>query len=287
MTIKNIARIAGGQDGAVYGDSLFRLDHRGCGFVYRIPYLPRDGGEATPAATLTLDCKGTLVPHSNAVFFGTEKYEQGDPYPLLYTNIYNNYAGKPEPYIGVLCAFRLFCEGGAVVGRLVQTIKIGFCEDATLWRADAAAHGVRPYGNFVSDGAGRLYAFVMRNEALGTRFFGFPMPAAHAGVPSADLPGVREVVLTPADVVWRCDRPYYRYIQGACLRDGRIYSTEGFFGDEINRPAIRILTIATGKEEYFDLLSLGYKAEPELIDFCDGLCYYSDYDGALYTVDFD
>ncbi len=286
MEILKIAKIAGGQDGAVYGEELFRLDSRGRGVVYHVPTLPQDGREATPVATLRLFCDAGLVPHSNAVFFGKEKYAEGDPYPLLYTNIYNNYAGKPEPYIGVLCAFRLFCEGGGIVGRLVQTVKVGFCEDATLWRATPEAHGVRPYGNFVFDGDGSLYAFVMRNEALGTRFFRFPMPSAAAGAASAAFPGVREVTLTADDILAQLDLPLFRFVQGACFHAGRIYSTEGFTGDEKNRPAIRVVDPATATERYIDLLSLGIKEEPEMIDFSDGVCYYSDLHGTLYTVDF-
>ena len=286
MTIRKIAKISGGQDGAIYGDSLFRLDSHGRGFVYRIPDLPCDGSEATPAATFTLECAGTLVPHSNAVFFGKEKYAEGDPYPLLYTNIYNNYAGKPDPYIGVLCAFRLFCEGGGVVGRLVQTVKVGFCEDPALWRATPEAHSIRPYGNFVFDGDGSLYAFVMRNEALGTRFFRFAMPAVTAGVVSATFPGVREVTLTADDILACFDLPLFHFVQGACFHGGCIYSTEGFTNDEKNRPAMRVIDPAAATMQYIDLPALGIHEEPEMIDFCDGVCYYSDLYGALYTVDF-
>lgn len=286
MEILKIAKIAGGQDGAVYGKELFRLDHGGRGVVYHVPTLPQDGSEATPVATLRLFCDAGLVPHSNAVFFGKEKYEEGDPYPLLYTNIYNNDAGKPEPHLGMLCAYRLFLEGGEVVGRLVQVIRVGFCEDPTLWRASRAGHGVRPYGNFILDpDAGRLYAFTMRNEALGTRFFAFPMPPTRAGVPSA-IAGVREVVLLPGDILARFDMPFYRFVQGACVHRGQIYSTEGFTNDEKNRPAIRVIDPATATERYIDLLSLGIKEEPEMIDFSDGVCYYSDLYGTLYTVDF-
>ena len=31
---------------------------------------------------------------------------------------------------------------------------------------------------------------------------------------------------------------------------------------------------------------MGYKKEPEMIDFCGDVCYYSDVDGNLYIAEF-
>ena len=38
---------------------------------------------------------------------------------------------------------------------------------------------------------------------------------------------------------------------------------------------------------HFDLLDNGYVNEPEMIDFYNGDCYYSDAHGNVYIVDFN
>ena len=162
MEIQKIGKIYSGQDGAIFGNELFRFDSRGGGRVYDISAL-REGGEARMIAKVTLDRADVLVPHSNAVFFGIERYEEGDPYPLLYSNVYNNYATASDPRIGTCCVYRILRDGDSFSTVLLQLIEIGFCEDAELWRATPAAHGVRPYGNFMIDrDAGAYYAYVMR-----------------------------------------------------------------------------------------------------------------------------
>ena len=135
MKIQHVANIVGGQDGAIFGDELFRFDHKGNGKVYNLRDLnPQEVCDLTPTATFVLDRADVLVPHANAVCFGTERYEPGDFYPLLYSNIYNNYAKTENPYIGVCCVYRLQKTADGFVTTLVQLIEIGFCEDATLWR---------------------------------------------------------------------------------------------------------------------------------------------------------
>ena len=286
MQITEVGKISGGQDGAIFGRELFRLNHRGECRVFDLAGLCE--GEVptlAPTSRFFLDRAEELVPHSNAVFFGTERFAEGDEYPILYSNMYNNRASYPDKMIGVLCAYRLERTAEGHKTTLVQLIKIGFCEDATLWRASEEGHGVRPYGNFQMDTkTGDLYAFVMRNEALGTRYFRLRTPSVHEGE-VGDF-GVRCAVLTPADIRAQFDGPYCRFIQGAALRDGILYSTEGFDSDEKNRPAIRVVPLDGSGETYYDLLSLGYTAEPEMIDFYEGIPYYSDAHGRLYTIEF-
>ena len=287
MKIERVAKIGGGQDGAICGNELFRLDHKGNCTVYDLSSLRRGASEELPVlGCFTLDRAAELVPHSNAVCFGTERYAAEDEYPLLYSNIYNNYAKATDPRMGVCCVYRLVRTPDGYRTTLVQLIEIGFCQDPSLWKATADAHGVRPYGNFVIDRArGVYYAFVMRNEELGTRFFAFDLPSVREGQmdPTYRIP---RVTLSPSDVRSSFDMPYYRYVQGATVHDGRIYSTEGFANDEVNRPAIRVIDPDTQSETYFSLTERGIAEEPEMIDFHDGVCYYSDYHGNFYTVAF-
>ena len=287
MVIKNIAKIGGGQDGAVYGAELFRLDEKGNCSVYDLSGLRFEGAEELkPFAQFRLDRADEIVPHSNAVCFGCEFYEQGDVYPLLYSNVYNNYANAENKRIGVCLVYRLARCGNEFRSTLVQCIEIGFCEDASLWKATAESHGVRPYGNFVVDTDTRsLWAFVMRNETLGTRYFRFDLPSVHDGETDAAL-AINKVILRATDIRATFDCAYHRFIQGATLHGGKIYSTEGFGHDEINRPAIRVVDTEKHSEEYFDIAKLGYWNEPECISFYGDRCLWGDIAGNAYEVVF-
>ena len=97
---------------------------------------------------------------------------------------------------------------------------------------------------------------------------------------------VKRVVLKEADVREYFDGAYCRYMQGATLNRGKIYSTEGFDNDPVNVPAIRVIDLAAKKQvEHLDLMSVGYFEEPELIDFYNGACLYSDAHGTLYKLE--
>lgn len=286
MKIKLISKIGCGQDGAIYNSELFRFDNCGGCSVYNLSDLQKDKiCELKPIAEFKLDRSELLAPHSNAVCFGSEFYEAGDDYPLLYTNIYNNYAKKEDKLIGVCCVYRIQRIGQEFKTTLVQLIEIGFCEDQDLWKAYSDKHGVRPYGNFVVDKESQSYwGFVMRNENSGTRYFRFDLPSARDGESDARF-NVKKVVLKDTDIREYFDCDYHRFIQGAIVHKGKIYSTEGFHNDEVNRPAIRVVDLAAKQEKYFDIMNLGFIAEPEFIDFYEDMCLYSDYDGNLYTIE--
>lgn len=283
MKITEIGKIKGGQDGAIYGNYLFRFDERGVGAVYDIASLSE---ENTPVGTVTLDPTGRLVPHANSVMFGAERAESDDEFPALYVNVYNNYADKEEPLKGVTCVYRITREGSAFTASLIQIIEIGFTEDPALWKA-GEKDGPRPYGNCAVDVKnGRYYAFVMRNEALGTRYFAFDLPALADGVWDEKY-GASRVVLTPSDIRSQFDCPFHYYVQGATLRDGKIYSLEGFGHDPRMAPAIRVIDLEAGREEsYIRFADFGLTQEPEFIDFAGEVCYYGDNPGHLYILEF-
>lgn len=268
MKITNIGSICGGQDGAIFGDMLFRFDAKGNCCVYDMETLDN-------VENFTLDRADVLAPHSNAVVFGKEYFSPDDEFPLLYTNIYNNYAEKENNYCGVCCVYRLWREDSTFKTKLVQTIKIGFTDDP-LWRSENVKD-VRPWGNFAVDVEnGRYYAFVMHDEDQKTRYFAFDLPTLSSG---------KEVILTKDDVLEYFDTPYHNYLQGACLHDGKIYEVEGF-GDKIH-PALRIIDL-TKKEQVFhlDFFEAGYVHESELIDFWNGKCIYGEHTGKLFELEF-
>ena len=272
-----------GQDGAIWGDDLFRFDADGSCRVFSIE-------KREMIAEFVLDRLDALRPHSNAVTFGKQKYAADDEFPVLYTNIYNNHAREADRLEGTLCAYRILRQGDGFTAKLVQVIRIGFTEDLNLWKSLPDNGDVRSYGNLVCDPVrNKLYAFVMRDKEHVTRYFEFDMPGARDGEFEPAY-GVNEVTLMPGDILTRFDGPYSNYLQGACAYDGRLYSVEGFnvkSAEDVNKPRMQVVDMV-GKQQIadIDLFAAGLSIEPELIDFENGVLYYMDASGAAYTFEF-
>ena len=223
MKFKQIAVMASGQDGAIFGNLLFRFNTKGYGNVYDLSSMDTaaEPTELAPLTTFRLDRAEELVPHSNAVMFGTEYAEEGDEFPLLYSNVYNNYKKSEDRREGQCCVYRLERAGESFKTTLVQLIEIGFTKDSELW-CSADVEDVRPYGNFTIDRERGLYwAFVMRDGTQSTRYFSFRLPKLADGVWDESL-GLRRVVLTPSEILSQFDCPYHDYVQGACCHRGKI-----------------------------------------------------------------
>jgi len=284
MKITKLATVASAQDGAIWGGYLFHFSTYGFCRVYCMDDI-RNGGKVDAVSSFTLDKADVLAPHSNAVFFGSEYYSDGDEFPLLYSNIYNNFANSEDRLEGVCLVYRLVRSGNEFSSTLVQMIRIGFVEDRSLWKS--CDTDVRPYGNFTADTkTGTLYAFVMRDACNTTRYFAFDMPKLSDGVYDEKY-GIKIVTLGKADIRYHFDSDYSRFIQGACCRDGKIYSVEGFADPERVPAGIRIID-ANKKfaDLYINLAHLGYISEPEFIDCYDGTFYYIDGEGDVFCIDF-
>ena len=102
-----------GQDGAIWNGCVFRFNGKGQCWVYNLTTME-------PVGEFTLDKADILCPHSNSVFFGTEYFDDGDAFPLLYSNIYNNYPGQMA---GTCCAYRITRSNGKFTSQLVQVIR--------------------------------------------------------------------------------------------------------------------------------------------------------------------
>ena len=286
LKIKPIGKMIGGQDGAIYGDYLFRFKSRGHGYAYDLRELGKKHTELSPIAEFDLDKSDVIAPHSNAVMFGTERYSEDDELPLLYSNIYNNYAKCEDKLVGVTCVYRITREGDGFVTKLVQLIEVGFTDDRELWRSAGDTEDVRPYGNFVIDRERGLFlGFVMRDAERRTRYFAFDLPHLCDGTYDERY-GVRRVRLTPCDVKWQFDVPYHNFIQGAVCHGGKVFSVEGF-GEKIH-PALRVIDTESRCELlYRDLLLSGLPHEAEFIDFYRERCIYSDAYGNMFELLFD
>ena len=276
MQADQIGKIRGGQDGAIWGDYLFRFETNGVGSVIRL-------SDFEEISVFTLDKAEQLRPHSNAVGFGCEHFDASDEFPLLYCNIYNNYAKEDDPKIGVCCVYRIHREANTFTSTLVQLIEIGFARDVRYWCSSDGAKDVRPYGNFVIDREKAEYwAFTMRDTDKTSRYFSFDLPKLNEGIMDEQY-GVPKVTLQISDIKRQFDCPYHNYVQGACFHQGMVYSLEGFGLGAKNAAAMRIIDTVTGQQQqYIPFYDLGLTNEPELIDFSGDICYYSDAHGNLF-----
>ncbi len=277
VSCKKLSAIRYGQDGVIKSGLIFRMEMDGMCYVFHAETF-------APVAEFPLDKRELICPHSNAVCFGADYYEEGDEFPLLYTNIYNNYERKPERHEGTVCVYRITRDGDGFASQLVQVIEVGFMK-TSLWSSENGPD-VRPFGNFVIDEKGReLVGFTMRDEARKTRFFRFQLPDFKAGELD-EAYGVNKLTLTEADVIDYFDIEYMHYMQGATCYDGYIYSSEGF-DQEINPARLRIIDIKGGREVLnVNLRAMGFPREAELIDVYEGKTYYSDNHGDLFAVEF-
>lgn len=286
MKYKQIATCKSGQDGAIFGSLLFRFDAKGVGLVYDLSAIDENAAaptELSPVSTFVLDRAEKIVPHSNAVTFGKDYFDEADEFPLLYSNIYNNCAKAEDPLIGTCCVYRLRRTEDGFATTLVQLISIGFTDDRTLWRSAGEVADIRPYGNFVVDPENAVYhAFVMRDKDHTTRYFTFDLPSVTAGETDARF-GVPHVRLGAEEIRDAFDVPYHNFIQGACVHRGLIYSVEGFH--EKIRPALRVIDPHSREQLFFaDLFEEGMTLEPECIDFYGEDCLYSDAHGNIFRI---
>ena len=276
MKLTSLGNIYGGQDGAIWNGILFKFDGTGVCKIY-------DVNGFKEISSLTLDTP--LIPHSNAVTFGNDYFEEDDEFPILYTNVYNNYDGKENPHKGTCLAFRIQRSGNNFSFTLKQIIKIGFCEDTDIWCSPDG--DIRPFGNFVVDrDNNKYYAFNMMDGIKKSRYFVFDMPKLTDGVID-EKTGVRTVTLQKEDIIKHFDLDYHNYLQGATVYKGKIYSVEGGTKSEGCPAVIRIIDPVEGKQEFFAFFRDYIEDfEPEYIDFYKDVCYYGDNYGHLYTIEF-
>ena len=287
MTITPISEMdLHAQDGAICGDYLFRFNAKGLCHVYDARGLASGAESLTCIAECCIDPADPLVPHFNAVCFGAEYFAEDDEFPLMYANLYNNYAKEENRREGICCVYRVQRTDADFSFTLVQLIRIGFTDDRVLWRSAEGTNDVRPYGNFVVDTEKKLlHVFTMRDADHTARYFTFRLPTLADCVPDAEF-GIPSVTLTKEDILSQFDTEYHLYIQGACCHDGLIYSSEGF--NERRPPALRVIDPAEKKQiRHMHLPDYGYAVEAEWIDFYGGKCYYSDARGKIFLVDFD
>ena len=277
----NFAMTSTIQDGAIYKDMVFKFHSDGFCNVFNL-------STGTKIGAFYLNRNGEYKPHCNAVCFGSTFYEEGDEFPLLYANIYNNYKSDDnDKRTGMVCVYRLVRKSETTFSTtLVQIIRIGFAEYEpwkSKWNAEKETFTDRsPWGNFIIDtDSNKLWAFVTRDDNHTTRFFCFDIPKVKKG------DSIEVVKLGKSDINRYFDVPYSWYLQGACYHDGKIYSTEGM-GTSANPTRIRVIDLKNGCEDSLVDLFADYPKdsggnqyigtrEAEFIDYANGSFWYGDY----------
>lgn len=232
-------------------DKLFRFNSNGSFNVYDLESKTNLG---------TFSITGVpSAPHANVAFWGTEKYAESDPYPIVYINAYNNTA-LPK---GALYGLRITEAEGTYGMALVQTILIGFTDDS-IWMESG---DMRPYGNFVLDAKNNiLYAYTIRDTSQVTRFFAFAMPTLESG----------DKTFAQSDILYRFDVPYIKYPQDNHFDSGNVYIGSGF-GDNASPARIYVVNMAAQAiSSIVDFASIGLPGdenEPNCVfDYGGKLC---------------
>lgn len=285
---KKLGNICQGQDGCIWGNTVFRFSGDGICRVYDLQNLtPCENGEAKMIASFKLDRADELCPHSNSVCFGKDKYDKDDEYPLLYTNLYNAYDRCEDEMWGVCCVYRLMRDGDSFKTTLVQIIEVGFAHDAELWcsRKPGEGRDMRPFGNFVVDAENGLYhGLVMRDKPQKTRYFTFKLPNPTDGQLDGHF-GVNRVTLTKDDILSKFDCDYSSYLQGACVHKGLIYSIEGGTKSYTSPATLTVVDPKACRQIIrISLIYYGMDFEPEFIDFTDNRCIFIDNMGNVFEL---
>lgn len=236
------------QDGDSYGKYFVRVGSTGLVKIFDLIALLNGGG------SLARFEFSENPPHGNAVFFGNEKYDNDDLFPILYVNAYNS-----EFYNwGVLLGYRVQYEGNTLTLTKVQTINIGFI-NTDLW---TTGNDSSPYGNFAYDkNRDRLIAYTTLNgDVNATRFFIFAMPKLSDG---------ETVTLTTSDIIEHFDVDIQKYPQGCACYNGKVYALSGFstYNDGNYLPALLNVVDLDEKKTttVINLTEIGLNEEPECI----------------------
>lgn len=252
------------QDGCIFNDTLFLFNSIGTCYVYNI-----NDNYSLICETALPDYCG-FVPHSNCVCFGS-KVDDSDDFPLLYTNVYNNYSNNPYSY-GMCFVYRIFVQGYNYQFNLVQVIKLSFSNDNTLWNDDS--FNISPFGNFLIDND-KLIVYLNIFSTSKTRFFVLPLPTI-----SNEL----FVEIDSHEICYFIDTQLFKYIQGGTIHNKCILSLEGF--GTIDFPAVlRIINLNNKllRTVFLDCI-IGEK-EPEFISIYNEYLFIGEHNGEIFSFD--
>lgn len=245
-----------GQGGATYGDYYITLagpNTTAWLFNLNTATLVQQISIPSSERGFVSDC------HSNTVNFGTEFYDAGDDFPLLYVS--TGYGDGTDT--GCL-VYRIVNNGGTYSLVLVQTLKF----PGTEWTEFV------PAGND---------CYVYRSEVAGQVYYKFPMPTLQDG-------GTVTFDFTQAVASYNFgDQPAWydgSSPQGRLYSNGRIIYPSGYPPSQ--KLLLIVLNLATLRREYeIDLAALGLTLEPEAAFYWNGqLCLFFWQSANIYAISY-
>lgn len=242
----------GYQGMCIYDDWLLSVQNKGYATLYKLPSLEKK------TATFKL---GSFADtnHANVAAFGTEKFDESDPLPLVYVSqAYKNAVNGEKD---VCYVERIFLDGSAeTVQRIVFDDPKHLYGYALQWTIDQQHHHLIGFGNTIS------------NNGEGNRFrvMVFSLPHLSDG---------KVVHLTADDalenyLIQDTDSRYPSKVvgQGACVWNDCLFMPTGFGKDDA--PSIvYVLDLNTRKLRNILDFSKTLKSEMEDIDFYQGDAY--------------
>ena len=232
------------QSSACYGDYMFIFTNKMASVkMYNLR-------TKTALATLNLTAKDDYH-HCNQAFFGTEKYDADDVFPLVYISVFNNGTTTPSS----MEVYRIVPTMGdsdysSFTITLVQTVSLPIMNsDNKLGNA-----------NFVLDAdSGYLYTYSRDNTATYRvcRITKWPMPELSDG----------DVTFTDDDRLdyWDTDTEAVN-MQGATIRNHQLFIFRGGSGVGYTEAHIFDL-VRRDRTALLDLLTNGFTMEPEGVFF--------------------
>ena len=227
------------QGGACYGDYLFMFtaNNTTC-WIYNLAT-----GTLLQTYTIPAEQRGFVSDcHANTVNFGTEKYDEDDPFPLIYVSTGYTSGG----YSGAL-VYRIVAttvdDTTTYSLTLVQTIKMPANDSLGSWT------------EFVTGDDGDCYVCYTSKR----RIYRLAMPTLSQGDVTLDMSNAIEVYqFTDQPASWNGSRN-----QNRMYHEGKIYAVSGVPASS-EKSVFFVLDLATRKREVvIDLQTLGLNSEPE------------------------
>lgn len=250
------------QGGAVYGQYFVQAE-KGDGNPIKVWFHIFDLEEGKKIASFSMKGDGGAYKNNNANF-GTEFYDDSDPFPLLYIS---------SAYDTRTVVIRIYREDDRWQAQQVQVIDYSqdFCN----------ANGFYSCNVLLDNENGFLYLTPINAEYTTPQctkqwFYKFRMPKLADG----------EVVTLSRDnaLGQRIETRYDFAPQGGCILNGKVYQVFGY-GSSSKPGKLGVFDLASGRyETKINLNILGCDSEPESAGYYNGSIYFITVKGGVYRV---
>lgn len=238
----------GEQGASAFGDYLFQfLSHEKAVYIYNLKTKSFE-----EYVTYDLD----RTSHCTNASFSNVYYDPNDEFPLLYVS------GSNISIYNYVQVFRVEKNNGFKLTHIQEIILPQSSKKNNLY-----------WQNVVMDNENNfMYVYASTNGAQIAKF----------NIPDYKQP---KVTLTDDDILDQYSFETFRAQQGAVIKNGFLYVTEGIPAQQ-NLSNLRIIDLVNKKQIYkFDLLSLGFNFETEGLTFYNNQLLVTTYYGqGIYTI---